>query len=86
MEDGRAALLQSNSRGHSVRLLLDGLDLARLGLLVADAQAALVRAVPDTNAIGTDDAGFHPKRGEHATPLCCVCFGGSLWARPMGER
>lgn len=44
LADGRAALFYADSRGQLVRLPLDGLALARLGLSVAEAQVTLGRA------------------------------------------
>lgn len=44
LEDGRAALFYADSRGQLVRLPLDRLTLARLGLSVAEAQALFSRA------------------------------------------
>lgn len=44
LEDGRAALFYADSRGQLVRLPLDGLALAQLGLSVAEAQIMLSRA------------------------------------------
>ncbi|WP_162559728.1 hypothetical protein [Methylobacterium radiodurans] len=50
LEDGRAALFYTDPRGQLVRVPLDPLALARLGLSIAEAQVMLGRARPALGA------------------------------------
>lgn len=50
LKDGRPALFYADSRGQLVRLPLDAVQLARLGLSVAEAQVTLGRAALSAGA------------------------------------